>query len=369
MIYNYTLIIRTGESEIKAIENSSNDILDKVFPVIEITRGRKKTEKNVKPEKITYPFETRLRKLKNILKGRIVGITLTNENLLKSDEINELYNPDNGYEAWVSFLLKVKEEGVFKEIVPTIIINPDDEYYEYNLAKQFLALKAHFKRIIYRNTIIDEYGYDDLDILKKYLDKNIEFSILVDCGYIPNATVPNVAEKTISRIKNYKELFDDSSINYIVAATSFPNNVNDMGGEDYDNYKIASVTLYNTIYSQGHGDIFYGDYGTINPIRNDEVIMARGWIPRIDVPLYDLVYYYRERRPKGVSAYADTYRRVAHKVVADDMFPININSNWGITQILNCSKGLKPGATPSFWIAVRMNIHIEQQVRRISKIN
>lgn len=362
---NYTLIIRTGDAEIKAIENISEVILDKIFPVIEITRGRKKTiDKDTKDESISFPFDSRLKKFKDVFKNKTVGITLTNEDLLKSEEINNLYNPHNGYELWVNFLLKLKQENVFQEIVPTLIINPDDEYYDYNLKTQFINLQKHFKKIIYRNTIIDEYGYDDLDLLKENIG-DTDFSILIDCGYTPNATRHNVANKTISRINNFNELFIEKKVNYTVVSTSFPNNVSEMGGEDYDLYQITSVLLYDDIKSKIFSNVTYGDYGSINPIRNDQVIMARGWIPRIDTPLLTQVYYYRARRPKGISAYAETYKKVATMVISDSQFPSNLNLNWGINQIQNCHLGLKPGATPSFWISVRMNIHLEQQVRRI----
>ena len=96
--------------------------------------------------------------------------------------------------------------------------------------------------------------------------------------------------------------------------------------------------------------------------------MARGWIPRIDVPLDKIVYYYKERRPKGVTAYASTYTQVARAVCSDDRFPYGLLENWGIAQIKACAQGASPSASPSFWISVRMNIHIEQQVKRIYSI-
>ena len=45
----YSIIVKTGEAEIQAIENSRKEILEKIFPLIEITRGRKTKE--------GYPFK------------------------------------------------------------------------------------------------------------------------------------------------------------------------------------------------------------------------------------------------------------------------------------------------------------------------
>lgn len=95
--------------------------------------------------------------------------------------------------------------------------------------------------------------------------------------------------------------------------------------------------------------------------------MARGWIPRIDVPLPNEIFYYKQRRPKGVSAYASTYIQVAQSVCFDQRFPSDLDI-WGIEQIKTCAAGGTPSASPSFWISVRMNIHIAQQVKRIYSI-
>lgn len=158
-----------------------------------------------------------------------------------------------------------------------------------------------------------------------------------------------------------------SKYEYIIASTSFPNNVSDLGDSDSDTFSISEINMYNEILSI-HNDVIYADYASINPIRNDTVRMARGWIPRIDVPLKDAIYYYKKRRPKGVRAYASTYTQVARLVCSDPRFPYDLSNNWGIIQILSCSEGGAPSASPSFWISVRMNIHIVQQVQRIYSI-
>lgn len=112
-------------------------------------------------------------------------------------------------------------------------------------------------------------------------------------------------------------------------------------------------------------DVCYGDYGSINPKRNDNITMSRGWIPRIDVPLEDKVFYYRQRRAKR--AYVDTYREVAKMIVRDAKYPRNLDC-WGCNQIYYCCT-LPPSSSPNYWISVRMNIHIEQQLRRLETLN
>lgn len=354
----YTIIIKTSDAEIRAVENTSKAQLSQIFPVIEITRGRKITKNKVE----TYPFDKRLSKMKKIFENQVVSFDLTSEDSLSSDEINYLYNPQNGYKNWVDFLIQIKEEGVFEEIIPTLILNLDDDNFEENLLLQVKNIKKHFKSILYRNSIADENCYDDFELIKDEL-VGVNLYVLVDCGYTPQASYRNVALKSVARITNLQSILDEN-VNYIICSTSFPNNVRDLGDVDSDTFSISEIDIYD-IVKQECNNVIYGDYASINPIRNDTVVMARGWIPRIDTPLETSIFYYKQRRPRGVSAYASTYIQVAQLTVQDPRFPMSIENNWGIEQIKACAKGGAPSSSPSFWISVRMNIYVAQQLKRI----
>ena len=351
----YSIIVKTGEAEIQAIENSRKEILEKIFPLIEITRGRKTKE--------GYPFKNKLSKLKVAFGKQKVAIDLTSNLDLSSPEIDELYNPNNGYENWLYFLIEIKQGGVFSELIPTILINADDLNYNENLLLQVQNLKKEFSSILYRNNIIDDGCYDDFHLLKEEF-KDVNLLVMVDCNYTAQATQHAYAEKVISRIKNIKSVLENINCKYIVSATSFPNNVSELGGAETDTFDLAAIKIYDTVL-QKFPDIIYGDYASINPIRNDNIPMARGWIPRIDVALPNSIYYYKKRRPKGITAYSSTYTEVARKVRDDTRFPKDLQENWGIGQIISCANGGAPGSLPRFWISVRMNIHLEQQVKRL----
>lgn len=357
----YWIIVKTGEAEIRALENTDESILCKTMPLIEITRGRKKTIGDVE----SYPFEKRLGKLKNIYRDKTVAIDLTSEEALSSPEIDELYAPNDGYKNWVDFLLQLKDENVFTQIIPTVLFNFADENFEENLIKQIRSLESNFGDILYRSYIGDENCYDDIELISnEVMPKRMK--IVIDCGYIPQASYKSVAEKCTVRISNIKKIIS-FPCDYIVASTSFPNNVSELGGDNHDTFSITEIELHDSV-SAKHPEVIYADYGSINPIRNDTVVMARGWIPRIDVPLARIIFYYKERRPKGVTAYASTYIQVAQYVCADSRFPKELSECWGIKQIQDCAKGGTPSASPSFWISVRMNIHIYQQTKRIYSI-
>jgi hypothetical protein len=257
----------------------------------------------------------------------------------------------------------MKEENIFKEIVPTILLNTEDANFNDNLLLQVQKLKQNFTSILYRNSILDENCYDDFELLKNELH-DTKLYIMIDCEYTPQASHKSFADKSIARINNIKSILTDIEVHFIVSSTSFPKNVSDLGDVDSDTFSISEIQIHNSICSQ-IPNVIYGDYASINPIRNDTVTMARGWIPRIDVALQDSIYYYKKRRPQGISAYASTYTQVAQTVVKDSRFPKDLKTNWGIQQINTCANGGAPSSTPRFWISVRMNIHLEQQVKRL----
>ena len=355
----YILVVKTGEAEIRAIENTSAETREKVFPIIEITRGRKRTIDKTE----FFPFTSRLKRLKDGLNGLEVAIDATSDSSLTSPEVDELYEYGNGYEKWVNFVCGIQDEGCFKDITPALLMNFDDPTFEDNLKKEIEVLSEHFDCLLYRNSIEDEYCYTDLPFILSILPKRKRLLVLIDCGYTPQAMENNVSQKLIKRIENFKTGLVDERCDLAFCATSFPNNISDIGGEDHDEFRIAEVNMHEKVYNC-YPDVCYGDYGSINPKRNDNITMTRGWIPRIDVPLSDKVFYYRQRRAKR--AYADTYKDVARNTIRDKNFPRGLDC-WGCNQINNCCM-LPPSSSPNYWISVRMNIHIEQQLRRLEQL-
>ena len=358
----YWIIVKTGEAEIRALDNVSQNIISKITPIVEITRGRKITKENIE----MYPFDKRLSKIKNIFQGKSIAFDITSEEALSSPETDYLYSPENGYRNWINFLIELKNENIFKEIIPTIVFNFEDDNFKENIINQIRSLKENFNTILYRCNISDENCYEDIELIRNEIS-GLKFNVIIDCGYIPQASHKNVSDKCIARIDNLKKIITTTTCEYIIASTSFPNNVRDFGDTNSDTYSISEIEIFNEV-AKTHNEVIYADYASINPTRNDTIVMARGWIPRIDIPLEKIIFYYKERRPKGVTAYAPTYTKVAREVCSDNRFPYHLSDNWGVAQIQVCANGGSPSSSPSFWISVRMNIHIEQQVKRIYSI-
>jgi hypothetical protein len=158
--------------------------------------------------------------------------------------------------------------------------------------------------------------------------------------------------------------------NIILSATSFPQNPTEYGDDREGKYDLEETTIFNKVLngldsaSKKKLNLIYGDYASINPNRNDQR-GGRAWIPRIDIPTERKLFYLRYRRNSQIQeSYAKAYTKVAQKITREPDYKRlreKLRNCWGIKQIELAAEGEPQGLTPSFWISVRMNIHITLQ--------
>lgn len=358
----YCVIAKTAQSELRAMSNLSRETLDKILPIIELTRGRKITSKETK--EVSYPYSRLIERIEEIYRGCDIAFDVTSIESLSSPEIDDLFDFDGGYTTWINLLDELKTKECFKSIIPSVLLNYDDEKFEENVKLELTQLDSRFCSIMFRYSIENSNSIEDLKLISNNFPKDKELLIVVDCGYVPTSCITSTSAICKGIIKNIKEAVTDRNHKIVLVSTTYPNNVTETNDEYADDIRLREIDLYDDV-SKEHCDIVYGDYGTVNPKRNDSIIMANGWLPKIDVALSDLVYYNRQRRPPKVTAYSSTYEKVARLATADSRFPLSQLDIWGIRQIVDCSMGSVPSSQPSFWISVRMNTHICQQVIRL----
>lgn len=364
----YVPIIKTGEAEVRAIEKLTSRMLDGITPLIELTRGRQKTIQVENGKIVTHPYDKRLEKVRRAFKGKRVFLDLTTDELLLSDEVYDLYDYQGGYEKWCTFIENNSNEDGFGSIIPSILFNWQDPDFEINFELQVKRLSNFNHSLMYRSTIQTKDCYDEIPIILKYLPKDCELWIVLDGGYLQDSAVELAVNRCRMRIQNIKQrLLLGKKAHFIVAATSYPDRVTDYSNENPIVIHLSEVSLYNQLKND-FPEIIYGDYAGVNPIRKDLIVMARGWIPRIDVPSENATKVYWRRRPKGVTEYRGTYIRVAEDAISDPEFPVNLSENWGISEIINCSYGYVTSSVPGFWISVRMYNHIYTQLDRINSL-
>jgi hypothetical protein len=194
--------------------------------------------------------------------------------------------------------------------------------------------------------------------LLKILPKGKSFVGFVDAGYVKETTKAGA----LARMTELLNFFVGTGVAYCAPlSSSFPSSVLDDGyGKDATGeFPIVEVEISNTLKDDPNLrslNIVHGDYSLIHP--QDFTGTVTNWVPRIDYPLERKVFYHRVRRPKG------GYKKCAESVVGDGRYD-PMKDVWGESQVLVAAFGVPPGKNPSFWISVRVNLHIERQVIRL----
>lgn len=356
---NYFLAFKTGDAEFRALEHSSEK--DFIVPIVELTKSRRTKKDPI------GKVGKRLGQISSLFFDKKVILDITTEATQKNSETESFYECQNGYSNWTSFLEKLKNEPGWTLLIPTILVNTEDENFDDNLSVEVKTLSNDFQSIAYRHPLNDDGYLDDLQIISENISENTELYFIVDCGYIPRGVLPNTQDKVAAQLKKIQAVSLKCNINLILLATSFPNNLSEIFKNDSGELPIFEIDLYQNL-KKSFLNLNYGDYGSTNPIRNDEVIMARGWRPRIDVPfLYKdkmSLYFIRKKKNNG---YAETYVSVANEIIKDERFPSFLKNNWGVKKIIETAEGNVAGASPNFWISVRMSIFLEQQINRLKR--
>jgi len=396
---NYFLLFKTADAEKRAWRNLSAKRRSAVTPIVELSRGKKKRnagkDKAGKPltaEQLlstfgVYGFERNWQTSLELMEDcEWFFLDLTREPSLSCAEIEALGSSSNGYSNWTSFVLERQKEGL--NLRPTLIVNPaegdDEAAYVADLKSQFSAFSGAFDEIAYRVAVTedDEFLFDLVSLkpeIDAFMNKGGRFFVVLDHEYVRPGNGLVHAKRTTQVINSiYAEL---QGAEIIVLATSFPKSVTDVGDEEHDIFRVEEVFLYEEI-KKTHGGICYGDYGSINPIRNDEIIITQGWRPRIDFVSRHKgmnTYYFREKRKvvgtkqvvvKGevktkniLAPYSVHYQSVAKKVMAFAPYYQPVSDSWGDGEIVSAAGGKVGSNSPSHWISVRMEIHISQVLK------
>ncbi len=337
----YIPIIKTTNAELRGYETLSEEIKSSVIPLFELTKSRK--TKIVPHGDVNRSIE----KLSTIVgKNRFI-LDLTSHPDLMNYQIETLLNEDDGFDEWYKFLNEYSELN----IIPVVHAYEDGDLHQVTASAE--KLESLFDFLAFRGEANDEYTSNYIDSITQGMTNSNNLYVIIDAGYVDNLNLYAVLNNVSNRIREIRENHPDLPIT--ICSSSFPRSVTDTpnGGDDYGVIDMCEVSLYVNISSSFPDDrnLYYGDYASIHPFRYD----ARGgaWVPRVDFPLDDAYIYHRYRRNKG------GYVRAAKAMINDDDFD-QIDC-WGFEQILDAADDSPSGLSPSFWIAVRMNIHVTRK--------
>ncbi len=348
----YVPIIKSTQSELIGIQHLDEETKSGVLPVFELTKSRKT---RLVPEGDIYRS---LERITEVYPDRPFILDLTGHEDLANSQIEHFFDYSGGYDNWCSFIEVLDNKNIY----PAIQIVADEPERLGEITTQVRRLSKVSRKLALRIGVFDFDG-NEISQFLEYILKGIDKSriiLILDAGYIKPMQSEAFAKEIIKQfnIINHKFLIQKP----VIASSSFPRTVvmAGYGGDDFGIFPLEEVNLHRKLTDSLPGtDWVYSDYGSIHPLRYS----TRGgsWVPRIDFPLAEQLYYYRYRRNKG------GYTKAAAAVVGEKERYIPIEC-WGNKQILKAAAGAPKGKSPSFWISVRMNIHITRQLNRVLRL-
>lgn len=366
----YHLLLKMGDSEIRAWKHLSPLRKAELSVHCEITRGRKRPNKDK-----TAPIEYNIAKIystiaEDFTECQVCVVDITREPTLRSSETQALGHSAGGYAVWVAKVNELHAENA--KVRPTLIVNPseNDDYdqYEADILAQFDAFAKRYDLISYRASVLHDEGFiDDLTMLadraNAFIEQEKRFEIILDFEFVQASTAALHAAYVAPLISQIRSIIPHASI--VSLGTSFPKSVTDVGDEERDEFRLEELALYEAINRAQNQPIEYGDYGSINPIRNDAFIPVGQYLrARIDFPTDKKSIYYHRVAPnvdpntkRLISPRSSMYKAAAKRVMADASHS-PLRDSWGYDKIVEAATKAPEGSSPNFWISVRMEMHI-----------
>ena len=148
----YFPILKTTDAELKAYNFLDASIKDRILPILELTKSRI-SKKN--PDGL---IAKKLDKIYEIMKTNPFILDLTTEPTFSNKETEELiYDFRNGYEKWIKFLIKRKEQF---NIIPMVHYQPQKKE---EVKKQIKKLKDNFPSVAFRIELFQKESFDYIE--------------------------------------------------------------------------------------------------------------------------------------------------------------------------------------------------------------
>ncbi|ENQ6619329.1 hypothetical protein ACEQHX_000665 [Campylobacter lari] len=332
MEYVYFPVMKSRNSELKSYQELSRNIKNKILPIVELTRSR------ISKNNLNGSVDKKMEELSVIFSDHKFILDVTLEKTLSNHEISNLLDCKDGYRAWVNFVIKYKEKMNF---IPCIHFNPQSLQ---EVLKQIDLLDKKFPILALRLYALDDDNRMYLDKIKNYLQK---------CVVILDA---EDQDRNFDFLQYIKNIETDKAKAIVCVLSRFPSTVPIINNGEVGKYSLGKYFLF-----EDYQNVFYGDYALVCAKRYD--MQARGWIPRIDIPIFDkneIEFLYCRYRTSDKYDTEQAYMKCANTLYLDYRINFDDNENWGKKMVLEAKNGYVAGKNPSFWIAVRNNIYINQ---------
>ncbi|CAK1941644.1 Beta family protein [Vibrio crassostreae] len=332
----YYPILKTTVSEMRALKQFDCSSRASIHPILELTKARKS-----KYDEIGDVYK-RVKEIKEIVKDNYFYLDLTSENSLSNSQIESYFDDFNSFENWCSFIESLIEDG--------LQVRPIIQAFDDNSIEELEGQMRFFSELCGTFAIRLKPEYLDMEIAIKLIQaaQDFKFTTIFDAEFIDEENF----DYSISSFSTFINQCITDRLEFgkvVVCSSSFPAMVNH-NNKDSGSFEIYEKRFFSDfVLKNPELSIEYGDYAAVHPFRNE--VTAYNWVPRIDFPLQDKVVFCRKQRNLG------GYKDCAVRLSSIPEYQSNIISCWGGQEIVDaCTK--PNGKSPSYWISVRINIHM-----------
>lgn len=331
----YYPLMKTRDAELRAYNTLSDKIKDLIIPIFELTKSRKT---KLAPD---GDIRRKMDYLSEILGEREFILDVTPDQLYTNPQIEDLLDETDGFYEWQYFLSAYDELS----IIPTVHIYDEDEFSE--VEKFVIWASGKYKKLALRVPPGLDSITTILNVIVGKMSDNCELILLIDSEFVSEDQQRYIVTQIIKTIEDASDIISEENI--VVISTTFPRTPASLGDDDKGHFKIRELKIFEDC--SGVYQVQYGDYASIHPRQYE--MRGGTWIPRVDVSLDEEYIYTRYRREDGgyIVAAKKMLRTAAYR---------SINC-WGDNEIESAAKGEPNGKNPSYWISVRMCIHMTRR--------
>ncbi|MCG1032942.1 hypothetical protein J5S76_13245 [Bacillus amyloliquefaciens] len=358
MNIKYYPVIKTTIAEIRALKNLGHDTWQSMTPIVELTKSRK--GKNNQDASVYKKID----ELCQVIKSETLILDLTTIDSLSNEQIESFYDDSNNFENWCTFVEYVK--GKLTGVLPVLLAYPDSSANE--LIAQAEKLCKHTRHVVIRIPIFEQGLATLFNTFLQVVQQRpyLIHSIIFDASYIKKRIEKKPFEYIVAFISYfYQKINGFYSGKYIFCSEHYPGNITEYLDKSHNQYEnevyYGNFELFEELnaelYKLNIPKVLYGDYACIHPFRND--VKAYNWIPRIDFPTKNAIFFSKVRRDVG------GYDQCARNIVSLKEFKSDSLVCWGKNEITQANLTKAGGLNPSYWISVRSNIHMSRMARII----
>lgn len=334
--FRYFPSLRSRQWEMRGYSELTAADKDRVAPMIVMANhGRLKTTVEIGA------------KIDEYMEGRPHILDLELSPIYSCDECAALADPQDGFAAWRTFL------AGRDNVVPTALLPSNAPTRD--VVRQVMLLERSKEKVVLRSRSPSSDLPTLLSILSAVESIN-NLLIVLDFGYVRSRLKACLVEAA-TVINSLREV--DDTVRIVVLGSSYPKSV-----AAYSDDGMALEIEERRLHASLGGDAvaIYGDYASIHP-EPFEPMQSR-FVPRIDLALPDTWIFRRVRTDQG------GFGRCA-KLITEltDWDPRFVDQNWGARKIAAAADGdLTAMNAPAPWIAVRVNMHLWQQINYATSV-